>query len=98
MHPRHAETDSAALKSCAKIAAMGRVSDRLLVVLIAAAAALAYLFHEILKDAVDQWLTVRLAEFGGLLADVSERTISLSLTTALAVLLVWALYLRIRHE
>jgi len=77
---------------------MGRLSDRLLIVLIASAAVLAYVFHEILKDAVDSWLSQRLASFGGLLADVTERSISLTFTTALAVLMIWAIYARVRNE
>jgi len=77
---------------------MGRLSDRLLIVLIACAAALAYVFHAILKEAVDSWLSQRLASFGGILADVTERSFSLTLTTALAVVMVWAIYARVRNE
>src|SRR5947209_14742444 len=77
---------------------MGRASDRLLIVLIAGSAALAYVFHEILKDAVDSWLTERLIGVGGLLADITERMISLSFTTALAIIMVWAIYARVRGE
>jgi hypothetical protein len=77
---------------------MGRLSDRLLIVLIAGAAALAYVFHEIVKDAVDSWLSQRLASVGGLLADVTQRSVSLSITTALAVVMVWAIYARVRNE
>lgn len=77
---------------------MGRLSDRLLIVLIASAAALAYVFHEIIKDAVDSWLSQRFASFGGLLADVTERSVSLSITTALAIVMVWAIYERVRNE
>jgi hypothetical protein len=77
---------------------MGRLSDRLLVVLIASAAALAYVFHEIVKEAVDSWLSQRLASFGGVAADVTERSISLSITTALAIVMVWAIYARVRNE
>jgi len=77
---------------------MGRLSDRLLIVLIAGAAALAYVFHEIVKDAVDSWLSQRLASFGGVLADVTERSVSLSITTTLAIVTVWAIYARVRNE
>jgi hypothetical protein len=77
---------------------MGRVSDKLLVIIILGAAALAYVFHEIVKDAVDQWLAVRLADFGGVFAGITERMISLTLTSAFGLLIVWALYLRIHHE
>jgi hypothetical protein len=77
---------------------MGRLSDRLLIVLIACAAALAYVFHEILKEAVDTWLSQRLASYGGILVDVIERSFSLALTTALAAVMVWAIYTRVRNE
>jgi hypothetical protein len=77
---------------------MGRTSDRFLIVLIAGSAALAYVFHEIMKEAVDEWLAVRLEGFGGLFAHITERSISLTFTTALAVIMVWALYARIRGE
>jgi len=77
---------------------MGRPSERLMIILIGGAAALAYLFHEILKDAVDRWLGERLEAFGGLFADVTERSLSLTFTTVLAVIVVWALYTRIRGE
>jgi len=77
---------------------MARTSEKLIIVLIGGAATLAYVFHELLKDAVDRWLSVRLEAVGGLFADVTERSISLTLTTVLAVVVVWALYARIRSE
>jgi hypothetical protein len=76
---------------------MERASDKLLIVLIAGSAALTYVFHEILKDAVDSWLAERLVGFG-LFAGVTERAISLSFTTALAIIMVWAIYARVRGE
>ena len=77
---------------------MGRASDRLVMVLMGGAAALAYLFHEILQDSVGRWIAAKLAAFGGLFAQVTERAVSLSLTTALAAVVVASLYRRIRNE
>jgi len=77
---------------------MGRASDKLTMVLLGGAAALAYVFHEILQESVDRWITGKLAGLGGLFADVTERAVSLSLTTALAIIIVASLYRRIRNE
>lgn len=77
---------------------MGRVSDKLLVVLIGGAAALAYVFHEIVKDDVDRWIALALAGFSHIFAEVTARAITLSLSTAFAAIIVAGLYRRVRHE
>lgn len=77
---------------------MERTSDRLLIVLIGGTAALAYVFHEIVKDNVTQGLASALADISPVFADLTGKAISLSLSTAFAGIIVAGLYRRIRRE